>query len=227
MTADDRPSARSLPRDFVPALGRPELTGLYDWAIALLTRERRWRNNLLRMVDPKPGEIILDVGCGTGSFAVMVKRQCPAARVIGVDPDPAVLEIARAKAAKADVTIEWLQAMGDELAAIGAGPVDKVASSLVLHQCPLAMKKTIIAAMHEILRPGGSLCIADYGAQRSRTMRVLFRQVQRLDGFENTQPNADGILPSLIAAAGFASVVEHQATPTPTGSISTYSARRT
>ncbi|WP_293384912.1 hypothetical protein [Phenylobacterium sp. SCN 70-31] len=30
-------------KDFVPALGRPELTGDYDRVIAVMTRERRWR----------------------------------------------------------------------------------------------------------------------------------------------------------------------------------------
>jgi len=208
--------------NYVPALGRPELTGFYDHAIALLTRERRWRTALLELVVPSPGETILDVGCGTGSFAIMMKRQCPAARVIGVDPDPVVLEIARAKAIKAGIAIGWTEAMGDELARTGIGPVDKAVSSLVFHQCPLPMKRAILAAMHGTLRPGGALLIADYGEQRSRTMRFLFRQIQRLDGFENTQPNADGVLPKLFAAAGFERVVERQSIPTPTGSISIY-----
>lgn len=223
---DSGDRATSPTRDFVPALGRPELTGLYDRAVALLTRERRWRTDLLRLVAPAPGETILDVGCGTGSFAVMVKRQCPTARVIGVDPDPAVLGIARAKAEKAGVAIEWFQAMGDELAETGLEPVDKVTSSLVLHQCPLAMKRAIVAAMHGMLRSGGTLFIADYGEQRGRLMRVLFRHIQRLDGFENTQPNADGVLPDLFSAAGFTRVVEQQVISTPTGSISTYSASK-
>lgn len=213
-------------RNYVPALGRPELTGLYDYAIALLTRERRWRTALLQLVAPSASETILDVGCGTGSFAIMVKRQCPAARLIGVDPDPAVLEIARAKATKAGVTIEWIEAMGDELARAGIRPVDKVVSSLVLHQCPLPMKRAILAAVYDVLRPDGALFVADYGEQRSRTMRLLFRQIQRLDGFENTQPNADGILPDLFATAGFDRVIERQSISTPTGSISIYSAHK-
>jgi ubiquinone/menaquinone biosynthesis C-methylase UbiE len=223
---DSGDRATSPPRDFVPALGRPELTGLYDRAVALLTRERQWRTDLLRLVAPVAGETILDVGCGTGSFAVMVKRHCPTVRVIGVDPDPAVLDIAREKAEKAGVAIEWFQAMGDELAETGIEAVDKVTSSLVLHQCPLPMKRAIVAAIHEMLRPKGALFIADYGEQRTKLMRVLFRQIQRLDGFENTQPNADGVLPDLFSAAGFGRVVERQAIPTPTGSISIYSARR-
>lgn len=68
--------------------------------------------------------------------------------------------------------------------------------------------------------------VADYGEQRSRTMRALFRQIQRLDGFANTQPNADGVLPRMFAAAGFDRVIERQSISTPTGSISIYSAHK-
>lgn len=211
------------PRDFVPALGRPELTGLYDRAVALLTRERRWRASLMRLVAPKPGEIIVDVGCGTGSFAILLKQNCPAAKVIGIDPDPSVLRIARAKADKVGVSIEWCEAMGDEIAGLGLGLADKTVSSLVLHQCPLPMKRAIVAAMLAALRPGGAMVLADYGAQRSRLMRLLFRQIQQLDGYANTQPNADGVLPAIFAEADFEQIVESAVIVTPTGSISIYS----
>lgn len=192
----------------------------------MLTREKRWRAALLRLVAPAAGETILDVECGTGSFAILMKQSCADARVIGVDPDPAVLTIASGKAERAGVTIDWRQAMGDELAAIGTGPVDKATLSLVFHQCLMPMKRAIVVAMHRALRPGGTLIVADYGEQRSRMMRLLLRQVQRLDGYANTQANADGVLPSVFAEAGFRKVAEHEAIPTPTGSISLYSARK-
>lgn len=213
-------------KDFVPALGRHELTGGYDRVIAIMTRERRWRAQLLALAVPQAGETIIDVGCGTGTFALMLQAACPGARVIAVDPDPKVLEIARRKAG-AGGAVEWRQGFGDELAGVAElGSVDKVVSSLVLHQCPLPVKRAILASMFAILKPGGRLAIADYGAQRSLLMRLLFRQVQALDGFENTQPNADGVIPQLMAEAGFREISEGRVVPTPTGSISLYSATR-
>jgi ubiquinone/menaquinone biosynthesis C-methylase UbiE len=192
-----------------------------------MTRERTWRGALLALVDPRPGETILDVGCGTGAFAVMLKAACPAARIIGVDPDPAILVLAAAKARKAGVEIEWRQGMGDRLADIApARTVDKMVSSLVLHQCPLPMKQAILDAMHAILKPGGAMVVGDYGLQRTALMRLLFRQVQMVDGFDLTTPNAEGVLPSLMAGAGFARVEERKVIPTLTGSISLYTARR-
>lgn len=214
-------------REFVPALGRHELTNSYDRVIAVMTREKRWRSHLLALLAPKPGDTIVDVGCGTGTFAIMIKTACPAARVIGVDPDEAVLAIARTKAVDAGVDVEWRRAMGDELLdALGARIATKATSSLVLHQCPMEMKRAILNSMHAALTSDGMLFIADYGEQRTFLMRTLFRQVQQLDGYENTQPNADGMLPALIDESGFTDLIEAKIVPTPTGSISIYTARR-
>ncbi|KAB2910611.1 MAG: class I SAM-dependent methyltransferase [Dechloromonas sp.] len=143
------------------------------------------------------------------------------------DPDPAVLEIARAKADAAGADIRWFEAMGDELDAIDAlQQCDKIVSSLVLHQCSMEVKQAIAAQMFRLLKPGGTLFIADYGEQRSLLMRMLFRQIQLLDGFEYTEPNAKGCVPEILADAGFQAVEEVRIIPTPTGSISIYRARR-
>lgn len=117
--------------------------------------------------------------------------------------------------------------MGDELDGIDAlRQCDKIVSSLVLHQCPMAVKEAIAAQMFRLLRPGGTLFIADYGEQRSLLMRMLFRQIQLLDGFEYTEPNAKGCVPVILKAAGFEAVEEMRVIPTPTGSISIYGAKR-
>lgn len=138
-----------------------------------------------------------------------------------------MLELAARKAAGVGAAVEWRQGFGDELDdLLDPGSVDKVVSSLVLHQCPLGTKAGILAAMHGVLRPGGLMAIADYGRQRSLLMRLLFRQVQMLDRFENTQPNADGVLPKLMAEVRFQGVEEKQVVPTPTGLISLYTATR-
>ncbi len=58
--------------------------------------------------------------------------------------------------------------------------------------------------MHQTLLDHGELHIADYGLQRTWLMRTLFRSViQNLDGRTNTEPNARGVLPELMRAAGF------------------------
>lgn len=213
--------------DFVPALGRKSLTWAYDLMIALLTRERMWRSLLLSALNPKSEDVIVDVGCGTGTMAIMIKRQCPQARVIGLDPDPDVLRIARRKTRKAGVAVEFIEGAADRIVgAVRQSETDKVVSSLVFHHLSLNAKRNALDAIFAVLPHDGRLYIADYGWQRTWLMRRLFRLVQHLDGFETTQPNADGVLPDLMKAAGFDAVIETAIVSTPTGSISLYEARR-
>lgn len=183
--------------DFVPALGWRALTPLYDGVIRALTREKIWRSALLDQIAPKPDDLILDVGCGTGTLAVLIKASCPAAHVVGLDPDPDVLARAAAKARSAGADVEWRQGFARDAAALGL-TFDKAVSSLVFHQVPLAEKEAGIAAMAAAVRPGGEVHIADFARQRSRLMRALFGVVARVDGRENTAANADGALERII-----------------------------
>jgi ubiquinone/menaquinone biosynthesis C-methylase UbiE len=213
-------------RAFTPALGRFLPARFFDLAAAL-TRERLWRRLVVERVAGQPDDVIVDVGCGTGSLALLLHGSQPEARIIGVDPDPEMLAIARRKAREAEAALDFAAGMGHELVAVaGWGSATVVVSSLVLHQCPMTMKRDVLASMFAVLRPGGRLVIADYGLQRTWPMRLGFRVVQLADGREDTQPNADGVLPALIADAGFLDVREAEVVPTITGSISVYTARR-
>jgi ubiquinone/menaquinone biosynthesis C-methylase UbiE len=207
---------------FTPALGRTGLSGAYDLAIRLLTRERVWRNALLEQVGPRAGEAIVDVGCGTGTFAIMLKQASPRARIVGLDPDPDILAIAAAKAAAAGVEIEWRQGFANEAADLGT-MFDKAVSSLVFHQAPLPMKRAGIYAMAAAVGPGGEVHIADYARQSSGLMRRLFRMtVQRIDGLTDTQLNADGALETIIGGFDVSAAQPTRIVPTPTGAISLF-----
>lgn len=214
-------------RSYVPALGDHRWSPFYDATIALMTCERTWRRAFVKQIAPEPRDVILDLGCGTGSLAILLKQTCPGASIYGIDPDPDILTRAEAKARNADVLIHLSRGFAQDAAAISADVrPNKIISSLVLHQMPLSAKRQAILNAFAGLRSEGELHIADYGRQTSPLMRLAFRQVQTLDGFDNTQPNADGILPELMTEAGFADVKENVTIPTPTGSISLYSARR-
>lgn len=212
---------------FTPALGHSWLSDVYDPAIALLTRERVWRRALVEALDPRAGERIVDVGCGTGSLAALIKRRAPASQVLGIDPDGDILGRARAKTLSRGAEVDFVEGFARDVARItGDAGADKIVSSLVFHQLPLPEKRAGLAAALRALKPGGRLHIADYGLQRTRAMRVLFRIIQTLDGYADTQPNAEGVIPVLLAEVGFMGIEETTVFPTPTGSISLYRAVR-
>jgi ubiquinone/menaquinone biosynthesis C-methylase UbiE len=209
-------------RDFTPAA--PQLW-LYDFLVAVLTREGRWRGALLAQIRPEARDVIADVGCGTATLLARIGRLSPQTRLYGIDPDPAIRERARRKLDAAGVAADLLHGHARDAAPLLAGRgVNKIVSSLMFHQVPLAEKRAGLAAMRGALVPGGELHVGDYGLQRTRLMRRLFRIVQEGDGYENTEPNAQGILPELMREVGFADVRETDVIPTPSGSISLYRA---
>ncbi len=215
----------SAERTFTPALGNARFTPLYDLAIATVTRENLWRGRLVAHINPTAADRILDVGCGTGSMAIRLKKTNPDVEIIGIDPDSTVIERARRKSKRAGVSIDWRVGFLTPETCEEIGPVSKAFSSLVLHQTPLDDKGNILSAMRTVLQPRGRLYIADYGLQRTFAMRFLFRRtVQMIDGLADTQPNADGMLPSLMEASGFRHINELEVIPTATGSISIYQA---
>jgi ubiquinone/menaquinone biosynthesis C-methylase UbiE len=213
---------------FTPAAGHHLLTPLYDLGVALLTREERWRSALVAQVAPTCDDVIVDVGCGTGSLLLRLAEAAPSARLIGIDPDPAILARARKRLAAAGLSAELHQGFARGVADLIAGPSPtKLVSSLVFHQVPLEEKRAAFAAAYRSLGKGGELHIADYGLQRTPLMRLLFGAIiQNLDGRANTGPNARGVLPELMGSAGFLGVQETLVIPTPSGSISLYRGTR-
>ncbi len=210
---------------FTPALGKASLNHEYDRTIRFWTREAHWRSLLLAQVAPRAGEAILDVGCGTGTLAILLKQAAPGARIVGVDPDPAILAIARQKADAAGVAIEWREGFARDAAAVTGGGFDKAVSSLVFHQVPVPEKRAGVAAMFAAVRGGGEVHVADYARQRSWLMRQLFRIIQRVDGHTNTQPNADGLLETILGDAAGGGVHPIAVVKTPTGAISLFKCR--
>jgi ubiquinone/menaquinone biosynthesis C-methylase UbiE len=148
---------------FTPAAGRFLPTSAYDRLLALLTREARWRSALLEAIAPAPGERILDVGCGTGSLAILIKQAAPDTMVVGLDPDEVARCIAWKKAGEAGVGIEWESGFARD--AGNYGQFDKVVSSLVFHQVPVAEKRVGLAAMFAATKSGGTMIVCDYAAQ--------------------------------------------------------------
>ena len=81
-------------RDFLPAAGHDFFLPLYDPIVRFMGFDRS-RQELISQANVKPDHHILDIGCGTGTFVVLLKLQFPAALVIGLDPDPKALRRAQ------------------------------------------------------------------------------------------------------------------------------------
>ncbi len=101
---------------------------------------------------------IIDLGTGTGALAAAILDAHPTARVKCVDIDPAMLETARERLASFGDRAELVHASFDA----ALPPCDAVVASLALHHVPeLDRKRALFARIHDALRPGGCLIIAD------------------------------------------------------------------
>ena len=87
---------------FIPALGYDFLTEYYDLAIKITMPEKKFRNKLIDIVNPKVDEKILEFGFGTAQNIIILKQRFPKCDVLGVDIDPKVKSIAEYKLNKAD-----------------------------------------------------------------------------------------------------------------------------
>jgi ubiquinone/menaquinone biosynthesis C-methylase UbiE len=212
-------------RSFVPAAGRAGLTRFYDATIALTMREQLFRGLLADQVlsGLPDGGRIADVGAGTGTLAIALARAAPTATIDGIDTDPEILAIARAKDDAEKVT--WTEGPAARLPLADAD-CDRVVISLVLHHLDAAAKRAALAEAHRVLRVGGRLHVADWGPAQDPLMRSTFFVLQLIDGFAGTRDHVAGRLPELIEAAGFSALRRHNRLRTAWGSLELLSAER-
>ena len=194
-------------RPFVPALGLHGLTGFYDHLIARFLDEQAWKSRLVAAIAVRAGDLVVDVGSGTGTLAILLAQACTEATVIGIDPDPVQIRRATAKARSVGLSIRFEQAIAESLP-LGDDQASVVVSSLMLHHLQRSTKRAALAEAHRILRIGGRLVIADWAKPDDRLMRLAFLPVQVFDGFPNTEDNRLGLLTGLAREAGFDDVRE-------------------
>ncbi|MCC6445600.1 MAG: methyltransferase domain-containing protein [Armatimonadetes bacterium] len=108
---------------------------------------------------PRPGEAVLDIGCGAGMDALLAARWCAPGRVIGIDMVPAM--VARAGRAAANAGLDNAQF---RLGRADSVPVQDAEADLVLTNGVLNLcvdKPRVAAECYRALRSGGRLQMAD------------------------------------------------------------------
>ena len=106
---------------------------------------------------------MLEVGCGTGNLSLLAKRLNPAADVTGIDPDPKALARAHRKAQRSRVVVRFDLAYAEQLPFPEAS-FDRVLSALMLHHLDSNAKVPALREVCRVLKPGGSLHLADFDA---------------------------------------------------------------
>jgi ubiquinone/menaquinone biosynthesis C-methylase UbiE len=119
------------------------------------------RRTSLELAQLQPGEQVLDVGCGTGTFALMAKKRVgEAGRVSGIDPSLPMIARARRKAARRGTAIDFQPAVIERLP-FPTLTFDVVLSTFMMHQIPDDVKRQGLAEIARVLKPGGRLLVVD------------------------------------------------------------------
>jgi len=171
--------------------------------LATFGQEPAIRRQTLKTAGLRPGEKVLDVGCGTGTLSIAAGRRVrPAGEVTGIDASPEMIALARRKAARKG------SSAGFQVAPIETLPFadelyDVVLSSLMLHHLPDDVKEKGMAEVFRVLKPGGRFVAVDLTAAGTS----LASRVIRLIGHKMPRDYATRLIAGM-EAAGFTAVAE-------------------
>ncbi len=165
---------------------------------------RGFRQQTISFARLKPGEAVLDVGCGTGTLAISVRTRIGhSGMVAGIDPGPQQIARARAKAERRHLPINFQLGVIEQIA-FPDQTFDVVFSTLMMHHLPVPLKRQGLAEIARMLKPGGRVVIADFIRKQERQ-----GQAARFHAGGSSIPD----LVHLVEEAGFSQVATEEMHP--------------
>jgi SAM-dependent methyltransferase len=151
---------------------------------------------------PRPSDVVVDLGCGSGEFSARLATLVPEGRVIGVDQNPSMLAAARRHEAP---NLTFRQAAAEHVDdVVPESSVDLVVSRAMLHWLPVSLYLRCFRAVLRILRSGGWFHSESAGAGNIAAIARLLEKVAAASGLPPTPPFPDaGTVFELVEAAGF------------------------
>ncbi len=137
-----------------------------------LWQDEAWRRVAVRMAGVRPGEVVLDMACGTGDLTQAFARRSPASLVIGGDFTPAMLELAAHKRTRLDPRIaervRYIEADATALPLDDAS-VDVVSIAFGIRN--VQAPDLALAEFQRVLKPGGRAVILEFDRPRLAPVR--------------------------------------------------------
>ena len=122
-----------------------------------------------------PPELLLDLGCGSGSSSVALLRRLRPKRLVGIDASAGMLAQARAKPWPDGV--EFRQLPAEQLGELDLPPADGAMAAYLLRNLDVADRDAALAGILAALRPGGWLVIQEYSVAGHRVAGLIWTLV--------------------------------------------------
>ncbi len=154
----------------------------YDRANAVLSLgiHASWRRRAVALLDPRPGERVLDVCCGTGDLAVLLERGVrPGGTVIGADFCAPMVALAREKRAARGVPAAGLGLLVADALALPFPDASFDAATIAFG---IRNVDDPLAALREIarlVRPGGRAVVLEFGQPEAPLLAPAYRWYSR------------------------------------------------
>jgi demethylmenaquinone methyltransferase/2-methoxy-6-polyprenyl-1,4-benzoquinol methylase len=203
----------------------------YDHMGAVLSfgQDPRWRRALVRAVDPRPGQRVLDVATGTGMVAAALVRHAPC-DVVGLDQSEAMLAAASARLAGDPELARHVTLVEGEAERLPFGDGDFEALTFTYLLRYVDDPAATMRELARVVAPGGRIGMLEFGVPRAPALRALWRVHTRvglpalgrlastswyevgrflgpsIEEFHRRQPD----LPALWRAAGITDVALHR-----------------
>jgi ubiquinone/menaquinone biosynthesis C-methylase UbiE len=185
-----------------------KMVASYDSYMRKITfgRERVLREMTVSLAQVKPGDCVLEVGCGTGTLTLAAKRQAgPSGKVFGIDIIPGMIELSQQKAAQANEEVTFQSGSMDDIP-FPANQFDVVMCSFMIFHMSEMTRRKGIAETYRVLKPQGRLLVLDLALPTRPLPRSIARAL--LGGM--LQHDLGELLP-LMEASGFSDIEIAQA----------------
>jgi ubiquinone/menaquinone biosynthesis C-methylase UbiE len=180
-----------------------KMVSTYDTYMRRVTlgREHILRDMTVDLAQVKPGDDVLEVGCGTGTLTLAAKRKAgTSGKVCGIDVLPGMIENSQQKAAAANLDVTF------QLGSIDAIPFpdsqfDAVMCSFMIFHMSETVRRKGISEIYRVLKPGGHWMVLDMALPSQPLSRAIARLL-----FGGMMDHDLRDLIPLMKAAGFSSV---------------------
>lgn len=192
----------------------PAEVEVYDESHANFRDLERESDEVLDLLAVRAGDVLIDFGAGTGTFAIQASRR--GVKVYAVDVSTTMLDYAKGKAVEAGISTIEFRHGGFLTYDHNSGPVDTITTTFAFHHLPDFWKGVALGRMHRLLKPGGQLYIRDVIIQDEDALTAIsaFIEKQAAAGGDFLRDDAEGhfreefstyewVMDELLARAGF------------------------